>query len=204
MAYDVDTKPAAYARARARRHTRELVFAFAAALVLGISVLVAGFGLRNNVAAFALVLAMYGASRIADGRAELYRRWTMGANAEAAVGDVLNDLQRHGYVVMHDVEDTEGNIDHLVSGPTGVFVIETKARSYLRKHVARTARQAMRVHDALGVWITPVICLPKRGGSPWRVGKVWIVPGSALVDWIRGQRNARADFEQLARFADRH
>ena len=199
MAYDVNRKPGAYAFAQADFHARQALVLFYAAMVLGLLVLVAGFELRNDVLAVAAFLAMYGASRLFDRRTELSRRWTIGANAETAVGTTLNELRKQGFVVLHDVEhEGEGNVDHLVSGPTGVYLIETKARRYERKHLAKARRQAARLNESLGVWVTPVICLPARKRTPWRDGNVWIVPRSHLVEWIHGQRNKPLDFERLA------
>lgn len=53
---------------------------------------------------------------------------------------------------MHDVEQPgEGNIDHIVSGPTGVFLVETKERRCEERHLTKAKRQAAKLHDALGV-----------------------------------------------------
>lgn len=54
--------------------------------------------------------------------------WSTGADGEAATAGYLDPLADLGFVVMHDVSipRSRANIDHLVIGPTGVFVIETK------------------------------------------------------------------------------
>jgi nuclease-like protein len=57
-------------------------------------------------------------------------RWVRGARAERLVGEELNKLRGEGFIVMHDDWPAGGNIDHLVSGPTGVYLIETKLRRY--------------------------------------------------------------------------
>lgn len=199
MAYDVNRKPGAYAFAQADFHARQALVLFYAAMVLGLLVLVAGFELRNDVLAVVALLAMYSAGRLHDRRTELWRRWTTGANAETEVGTTLNELRRRGFVVLHDLErEGEGNVDHLVSGPTGVYLIETKARRYERKHLAKARRQAARLNESLGVWVTPVISLPARKRAPWRDAGVWIVPRGHLVEWIESQRNKPLDSERLA------
>src|SRR5207249_11066461 len=51
---------------------------------------------------------------------------------EQAVAEALNDrsLVAASYTAFHDVQsDGDWNIDHVVVGPGGVFVIETKSRS---------------------------------------------------------------------------
>ena len=59
------------------------------------------------------------------------RNWRFGLRGEQAVAEKLADreLAAAGYVAFHDVPgDGEWNIDHVVVGPGGVFVLETKAR----------------------------------------------------------------------------
>jgi hypothetical protein len=52
---------------------------------------------------------------------------------------------------MHDIEqDREGNVDHLVSGPSGVYLIETKHRRYADDQLRKAKRQAAKLHDELG------------------------------------------------------
>ena len=54
--------------------------------------------------------------------------WSTGAEGEVATARYLDPLAEDGYVVMHDlaIPRSKANIDHVVIGPTGVFVIETK------------------------------------------------------------------------------
>jgi hypothetical protein len=109
-------------------------------------------------------------------------------------------------MVMHDIEQAgEGNIDHLVSGPSGVFMIETKLRSYNERQLSKAKRQAAKLHDELDVWVTPVICLAERTGErpPYKHAGVWIVRRDQLVGWLGEQRNQVLPFERLARYADR-
>jgi len=51
--------------------------------------------------------------------------WRKGAAGEAVVAGVL-ELLPDDFVVVHDVSKRFGNIDHIVVGPTGVYVIDTK------------------------------------------------------------------------------
>ena len=53
--------------------------------------------------------------------------WIKGAEGEMVVSEYLNELSRN-YIILNDVNipGHYGNIDHIVLGPTGIFVIETK------------------------------------------------------------------------------
>lgn len=203
VAYDVDRRPGAWVTAQAaRRSTR--VWLLAALLVvlavapLGLLVSKRG-GLVTSLVGLALVVAV---RRFADCQADDALRWLGGAAAERRVGGELDSLRCEGFVVMHDIEQSyEGNVDHLVSGPTGVFMVETKQRRYKEGDLVKARRQAAKIHDDLGVWVTPVICRP--GGDPFRTQGVWIVPPQRLLDWIRSQRSTPVAFERLARYADR-
>jgi Nuclease-related domain len=54
--------------------------------------------------------------------------WRRGAVGERRTGRLLDRLERHGWAVLHDlaVPRSRANIDHLVIGPGGVFVIDSK------------------------------------------------------------------------------
>jgi len=49
-----------------------------------------------------------------------------GAAGEIQVGNLLTKLPE-SYCVINDLSTPNGNIDHVVVGPTGVFVLDTKA-----------------------------------------------------------------------------
>lgn len=56
-----------------------------------------------------------------------YKTWHSGAIGEETVIFILNELRKEGYYNIPDVKlDKFGNIDHVVIGKNGVFVIETK------------------------------------------------------------------------------
>ena len=57
------------------------------------------------------------------------RRLVRGERGELKVAEALEDLRPAGYRVFHDLRRDGYNIDHVVVGPAGVFVIETKFRS---------------------------------------------------------------------------
>ncbi|MGI9952489.1 nuclease-related domain-containing protein [Moorellaceae bacterium AZ2] len=55
-------------------------------------------------------------------------RAVKGAGAEEKVSEILGELSKE-YAISNDFPCPMGNIDHIVVGPTGVFVIETKNHS---------------------------------------------------------------------------
>jgi hypothetical protein len=54
--------------------------------------------------------------------------WRRGAAGERRTARLLSPLERHGWAVLHDlaVPGSRANLDHLVIGPSGVFVIDSK------------------------------------------------------------------------------
>ena len=53
----------------------------------------------------------------------------LGYEGKLAVGQALEQLRHAGFYVYHDFPADKFNIDHIVVGPKGVFVVETKTRS---------------------------------------------------------------------------
>ena len=96
-----------------------------------------------------------------------------------------------------------GDIDHIASGPNGVYLIETKDMGFAsEEQLSKVKRQAARLKDELGVWVSPVLCMNRRRSGPWKQGVVAVVPPSQLLDWLRLQKNPPVDPYVLARFAD--
>jgi hypothetical protein len=85
------------------------------------------------------------------------RRLTMGLEGERTVGGLLGDLGRMGYVVRHDLEyeyapGKTANIDHVVIGPAGVIVVETKNRTKPAKGRAVVRFDGKRIRVGDGPW----------------------------------------------------
>jgi Nuclease-related domain len=79
-------------------------------LVLGgLAALVTGWGLRFRPSPDALA-------------------WRRAAAGERGTARLLDPLERHGWAVLHDlaIPGSRANLDHLVIGPGGVFVIDSK------------------------------------------------------------------------------
>ena len=98
-------------------------------VVPGFGVVVAG-ALSGLVAFLWLVRQIQVLWRLVD---EL-QAWNLGLRGEQAVAEKLmnRELAAAGYVAFHDLPAEKGrkkwNVDHIVVGPGGVFVLETKTR----------------------------------------------------------------------------
>jgi Nuclease-related domain len=130
-------RPGRSALAQYRRRCREELAAWtrslawraplAAAVGLTGSVLVAQAGLPGAGIVGLAVAALVG-WRLRFRPSEQARAWQRGAHGEQQTARLLDRLTRDGYVVLHDlaVPGSPANVDHLVIGPSGVFVIDSK------------------------------------------------------------------------------
>ena len=206
MAYDVERPPGRFAK---QRESAAVRMSLLYGLVLGASIVVA-LGLllagASGVLSSAILLGVaYSANHFANQHLDIGIRWGKGGNAEVKVGRALETLRHEGYVVMHDLErGMAGNIDHLVSGPTGVFMIETKFRRYdSDRDLARARRVAHSIaRDLEARWVHPIICFATRGYGPRTVRGVTVLGVEELLPFIRAQSKPVVAFEALARFAD--
>lgn len=53
-------------------------------------------------------------------------RWRTGADGEKSTARALRPLLRGGWVLFNDIDTGYGNIDHVLVGPAGVFLLESK------------------------------------------------------------------------------
>jgi hypothetical protein len=192
----------------ARRHRRLAVvrtpILLLAALVLGLVALGvdgtgrrhgAAGGLAGGVAVVLVVWAWRGRPRPDP------ERWRRGSVGEVATAGELDALSRR-WTVRHDlaIPGSRANLDHVVIGPGGVWVIDSKAyRAHLRPgwrsvrigdrrmETASVAWEAQVVADRLGVSVRPLVAvhghgLPARGR---RVGRVPVVPATRVVSLLR-------------------
>jgi hypothetical protein len=162
VAYEVNRKAGDWVSEQAAKNVRTYLTLCASALValLG-AVAVWTFGEPwVAVVAFGGFVCF---AHAANSRLDVVAQWRKGANAEIAVGRELEGLRADGYSVLHDIMfGGEGNVDHLVCGPNGVFMVETKFRRYEEKHLGKAKNVSRKLHDELGCWVTPVICAGVR------------------------------------------
>ena len=124
--------------------------------------------------------------------------WRRGAAGERRTARLLGLLERHGWAFLHDlaIPGSRANLDHLLIGPGGVFVIDSKQyRGRLRldptgrlwhgryplastlRAVDFEADQAARVLSDPGVAVVPIVAV--HGAQvPW--GKV-VMDGVPVV-----------------------
>lgn len=147
-------------------------------------------------------------------------RWQRGAEGEVATARLLAELPRR-FVVLHDRRSPggRGNVDHIVIGRSGVWVVDSKvrrARLRVRRgqvwanghqiDVAPVTAQAASLQHALGVPVTAIVAvhgqvLRRRGMV---VDEVKVLPASRLTRRLRrGRRLPRRDIAVLAATADR-
>jgi Nuclease-related domain len=103
--------------------------------------------------------------------------WRQGARGERHTARRLRGLERRGYVVFHDLAmpGSRANIDHLLIGPTGVFVIDSKQYSGriqqtpdgrvwhnhypMDEQLATVRAEASSVQAILGAAVIPLLCV---------------------------------------------
>ena len=113
-------------------------------------------------------------------------RWRIGSDGEKATARQLRPLLRQGWTLFNDVGTEHGNIDHVLIGPAGVFMLESKRLGgrvtveprklvvrwhedpndgYENQSIARRARAAaFDIHSHLSVagveaWVQAVVVL---------------------------------------------
>ena len=72
----------------------------------------------------------------------LVERHDRGATGEEQVGGLLDALRGNGWHVIHDASLGNGNVDHILIGPAGVFTVETKSHPGPVHGRARARRDA--------------------------------------------------------------
>jgi hypothetical protein len=113
-----------------RRLPWRLVACLAAGWAAGLLTGLLGLPLGSRAAA-AVVVAVGVGWRVRFRVSAEARAWRRGASGERRTARLLRHLERDGYVSLHDlaVPGSNANIDHLVIGPTGVFVVDSKQYS---------------------------------------------------------------------------
>jgi hypothetical protein len=135
-----------------------------------------------------------------------------------ATAAILDALTSRRWVVLHDlrIPRSRANIDHLVIGPTGVWVVDSKATRATvstrlgavyfgdRQLDTRPLRwEASVVEERLGVSVRPIVAvhgagLGRRGG---RAGGIKVVPVASLARRIRRSPH-RLTHDEAAVIAD--
>jgi hypothetical protein len=135
-------------------------------------------GLARTLATLAgLAVAALVGWRLRFRPSEQARAWQRGAHGERQTARLLDRLHQDGYQVLHDLAmpDSVANVDHLVIGPSGVFVIDSKQWTgqvhqsadglvwhdhyRLDRILAAVRWQAETLGRLLGIPVAPLICV---------------------------------------------
>lgn len=158
--------------------------------------------------------------------------WAAGAEGEKRAAEELSNL-REAWTVLHDrllrPGQSEANLDHVVVGPGGMFLVDAKNRAGrvtaweggLFQHTVQAGdrvslnlgAELKKVHGMAaymavetGCAVTPVLCLAgaheAEFGEPQMVQGVWVVPVSKLVAWL-SSRPVALDREMVQRVVTR-
>ena len=123
-----------------------------------------------------------------------FRNLHRGERGELVVAEQLEELRANGFRCFHDIVQDGFNIDHVVVGPPGVFVIETKFRSGSgviefrngqgifvggreeeRDPLAQARGNARALHDLIRqdagveIWVKPLVVFV----GDWKVKDKW-------------------------------
>jgi hypothetical protein len=151
---------------------------------------------RGSVAIFALlgmeVLLLLDAQR----RADSALKWLRGGRAETRVGDELDALRNHGWLVIHNLtKDRGGDVDHIVCGPRGAYAVETKSGHFAGRSAGQAEANARFVKHKLGVKsVVPIVCVGDTA-RPTKKGQVWVMSADFLVPWLLSRRDRPVDAE---------
>ena len=118
--------PGQHTRAIVKRLRLRTLFALGV-LAVATALLGRTFGLRDIRflgSEVGLLVAMFVVLRYV---LPLVHRHDRGATGEEQVGGLLDGLEGKGWHAIHDASLGNGNVDHILIGPAGVFTVETKS-----------------------------------------------------------------------------
>jgi len=96
--------------------------------------------------------------------------WRRDARAERLTARALDRLTHAGHLVLHDRSTTEsaGNLDHLIIGPSGVWVVETDAhRGPVRQQTYQIGSADPAGASSAGAWVGKVPLRARLGLLAW-------------------------------------
>ena len=103
-----------------------ILAAFLAPLVIGVNLAAAHWSSLRWSAGLVtgMVVAMFVIARMSP--PPWIENWQDGAVAEQWTGRALRELESQGWRIFHDLTASDGNMDHVVVGPGGVFLLDSK------------------------------------------------------------------------------
>jgi Nuclease-related domain len=227
-------RPGASAQAEYRRRraveraawSRGLPWRAAAVLVAGAAAGLLAAQLALHLTPLAVVLAAAGLGwRLRFRPSADSRAWRRGAAGERRTARLLDSLERRGWVVLHDlaIPGSKANIDHLVIGPGGVLVIDSKqyrgrlqldqygmlwhGRHLLVSALRKTRWEADQADEVLGIAEVQIPAIVALHGTsvPWgrvQADGVTVVPARRVPDLLQALPPI-LEAERVAWLADR-
>jgi hypothetical protein len=210
-------RPGASAHAEYRRRraivraswTRGLPWRAGAVLAAGVAAGLLGAQVASDLAGLLAVVAAAGLGwRLRFRPSADTLAWRRGAAGERRTARLLSTLERHGWAVLHDlaIPGSQANIDHLVIGPGGVLVIDSKqyrGQLHLDRHgmvwhgrhllvsaLRKVLWQADQADEVLGIADIQVAAIVAIHGAsvPWGVLQadgVTIVPARRVPNLLK-------------------
>jgi hypothetical protein len=149
-------------------------------------------------------------------------RWRQGAEGEKATAKALRRFTRQGWTLIHDIDTGRGNLDHILVGPGGVFLLESKnlggvisveqgvlsvrwredpndgydVRHLTPRMRARAAElsAALRARGLTRVWVQPIVVL-------WGTFEQRSIESQGVA-WVRGSDLAAVLAQRPATFSE--
>jgi hypothetical protein len=210
-----------------REHARELAgwarsagWRATATVVAGLltSLLVQAVGLGRLALPAGLAAGVAAGWRLRFRASHATRAWRDGARGERATARRLRRLHRRGYAVFHDVAipGTPANADHLVIGPAGVILVDSKRyagtvwqtvdgrvwhNGYPMDQQLRAVQlEAGVIGRALGVPVRPLVSVhgARVASGGLQAGVVEIVPAGRLPGMLRHRGRQLGEAEVAA------
>jgi hypothetical protein len=210
-------RPGASAKAEAGRQraveraawSRGLPWRAAAVLVVGAAAGLLAAQLALHLTPLAVMLAAAGLGwQLRFRPSPDSRAWRRGAAGERRTARLLAPLERHGWAILHDlaIPGSQANIDHLVIGPGGVLVIDSKqyrgrlrldhygmlwhGRHLLVSALRKTRWAADQADEILGIAEVQISAIVAVHGTsvPWgrvRADGVTVIPARRLPDLLQ-------------------
>jgi hypothetical protein len=140
--------------------------------------------------------------------------WQLGAWGEEATGKALRVLEAEGWVVLHDLPAGQGNVDHIVVGTGGVFLLDSKRLGgsvtvrdgvvTVRRrddpnlrythhgagHLLSLARQThdrVRAATRINTWVAPVMVIWADFPQGAVDDRCAYVHGDQIAEWLRSR-----------------
>ena len=140
--------------------------------------------------------------------------WQLGSWGEQATAKALGDLAHEGWMVLHDLPAGRGNVDHIVIGPGGVFLLDSKRLSgsvlvrdgvvTVRRpddpdltyqhtgavhllHLARQTHDRILAATRINTWVAPVMVLWADFPQGEAEDRCAYVHGDRIAEWLRSK-----------------